>query len=572
MFGFCRFNGVDNSQDLIDSLNGVWIGKLRLHANIARFDKNEGFRPPQANVKKFVTTASTSIKRGDNRSHSFVNVVKGVSNGEKIGTGDFRSIANSRIICRNEGFSGVDIKYLGGLWALFVFKHKHVRDKFINHKGIKSWFTSLEPWYNDFVLNERLIWLEIKGVPIIAWHNDTFKSICRKWGEALFIDDSDSSNRFSIRLCIKSSHNSLIFASTTVKLNGVTYAYRVRELCSWTLNFALEVVDIEEEGYVADDGNVEEEGSVENYSNADGGKVEAEEKELMGELFCNDDNETPPNMKENLDAQPSNSDPFELEHLIAKNGNYKSNKQGSSTPIDVIMEKLGFGFKWRMWIPGCLKNFKAFILINGSPTPEFDMFNGLRQGDPMSPLLFILAMEGLNALVSKAVSTGLFKGASIGRGNINVSHLLYADDAIFVGEWSHSNAYNLLCLLRCFYTVSGLEINVHNSKILGVNILDEEVSSMALVLGCGVAKLPMMYLGVPIGSNMGRCDNWNRVVQKFESNMNDELIQVTRDVALSDSTDAWTWELDKSGYSVSSARIHIEEHTLNSTFTSTRWL
>nr|GFB30040.1 RNA-directed DNA polymerase, eukaryota, reverse transcriptase zinc-binding domain protein [Tanacetum cinerariifolium] len=72
--------------------------------------------------------------------------------------------------------------------------------------------------------------------------------------------------------------------------------------------------------------------SVENSSNADGGKVEAEEEELMGELFCNDDNETPPNMKENLDAQPSNSDPFKLEHLIAKNGNYKSNKQGSSTP------------------------------------------------------------------------------------------------------------------------------------------------------------------------------------------------------------------------------------------------
>ncbi|GKF45874.1 hypothetical protein Tco_0135676, partial [Tanacetum coccineum] len=63
------------------------IGKLRLHANIARFEKKEGFRPPQANVKKFVTTASTSIKRGDNSSHSFVNVVKGVSNGEKMGTG-----------------------------------------------------------------------------------------------------------------------------------------------------------------------------------------------------------------------------------------------------------------------------------------------------------------------------------------------------------------------------------------------------------------------------------------------------------------------------------------------------
>ncbi|GKC96165.1 RNA-directed DNA polymerase, eukaryota [Tanacetum coccineum] len=122
-----------------------------------------------------------------------------------------------------------------------------------------------------------------------------------------------------------------------------------------------------------------------------------------------------------------------------------------------------------VWIDDPGENSRASILINGSPTPELDMFNGLRQGDPMSPFLFILAMEGLHALVSKAVATGLFKGASIGR---------------------------------------------------GVNVLDEEVSSMALVLGCGVAKLPMMYLGVPIGCNMGRCDNWKRVVQKFESKMN----------------------------------------------------
>ncbi|GKD29309.1 hypothetical protein Tco_1240087 [Tanacetum coccineum] len=202
------------------------------------FDRKEGFRPPQANVKKHAPAASTSIKRGANSSHSFVNVVKGVLNLEKM------------------GFFGVEIKYLGGLWVLFVFNDKHVRDKFLNHEGIQSWFSSLEPW---------------------------------KWGEVLFINDSDSSNRFSIRLYIKSSHNSLIFTSTIVTLKGVTYAYRVRELCSWTLNFAPEAVDTEEEGYVADGGNVMEERYVENSSNADGGNVDEEEKELMGELFCTDD-------------------------------------------------------------------------------------------------------------------------------------------------------------------------------------------------------------------------------------------------------------------------------------------
>ncbi|GJX58573.1 RNA-directed DNA polymerase, eukaryota [Tanacetum coccineum] len=187
--------------------------------------------------------------------------------------------------------------------------------------------------------------------------------------------------------------------------------------------------------------------------------------------------------------------------------------------LDVIMEQLGFGNKWRSWIAGCLMNSRASILVNGSPTKEFELSKGLRQGDPMSPFLFILAMEGLHALVKKAEYTGLFNSASIGHGCIKVSHLLYADDAIFVGEWTHSNAHNLICLLRCFYMASGLRINVHKSKILGVNVPEDEVNNMALVIGCEVSKLPMMYLGVPVGCNMGRCDSWKSVIQKFESKL-----------------------------------------------------
>ncbi|GJX65925.1 reverse transcriptase domain-containing protein [Tanacetum coccineum] len=87
MFGFCRYNGIDNSENLIDSLNRVWIGKLCLHANIARFDRKEGFRPNHVDVKKLVPAVSTSVKKGFNSSQSFINVVRGVSNGEKLDSG-----------------------------------------------------------------------------------------------------------------------------------------------------------------------------------------------------------------------------------------------------------------------------------------------------------------------------------------------------------------------------------------------------------------------------------------------------------------------------------------------------
>ncbi|GKC64318.1 reverse transcriptase domain-containing protein, partial [Tanacetum coccineum] len=84
---------------------------------------------------------------------------------------------------------------------------------------------------------ERLIWLEIEGIPIRAWNNEVFTQICGKWGEVLFMDDSDQCNRLSKRICIKSSHALLIFATILVTLNKVTYAIRVRELCSWTPSF-----------------------------------------------------------------------------------------------------------------------------------------------------------------------------------------------------------------------------------------------------------------------------------------------------------------------------------------------
>ncbi|GKB42249.1 RNA-directed DNA polymerase, eukaryota, reverse transcriptase zinc-binding domain protein, partial [Tanacetum coccineum] len=83
--------------------------------------------------------------------------------------------------------------------------------------------------------------------------------------------------------------------------------------------------------------------------------------------------------------------------------------------LDLMLDKLGFGLKWCTWIKGCLHNSRSSVLLNGSPTKEFEMLRGLTQGDSMSPFLFILAMEGLHALVGKAEALGLFKGASIGR-------------------------------------------------------------------------------------------------------------------------------------------------------------
>ncbi|GJW16706.1 transposon TX1 [Tanacetum coccineum] len=97
-----------------------------------------------------------------------------------------------------------------------------------------------------------------------------------------------------------------------------------------------------------------------------------------------------------------------------------------------IMKRMAFGEKWCNWVEYFLRFASMSILVSGSPTEEFCLERGVRQGDPLSPLLFILAAEGLNAIVNEAVEHGIFRGVKVGRNRVVVSHLQYADDTIFL--------------------------------------------------------------------------------------------------------------------------------------------
>ncbi|GJZ70972.1 RNA-directed DNA polymerase, eukaryota, reverse transcriptase zinc-binding domain protein, partial [Tanacetum coccineum] len=90
---------------------------------------------------------------------------------------------------------------------------------------------------------------------------------------------------------------------------------------------------------------------------------------------------------------------------------------------------------------------KTSILVNGSPTFEFSIKRGLRQGNPISPFLFILVMEGLHVALSNAVQSGLIHGVKFGSPRITLSHLFYADDVMITTEWSSHDMDNIIHLL-----------------------------------------------------------------------------------------------------------------------------
>ncbi|GKD16835.1 putative RNA-directed DNA polymerase, eukaryota, reverse transcriptase zinc-binding domain protein [Tanacetum coccineum] len=147
-----------------------------------------------------------------------------------------------------------------------------------------------------------------------------------------------------------------------------------------------------------------------------------------------------------------------------------------------ILDSFGFGNKWCSWIKACLNSSRASILINGSPTSEFSIKRGLRQGDPLSPFLFILVME---------------------------------DDVIITTDWNAKDMDNIIRVLHVFYLASGLKINIHKSNIYGIGVNKDEVLSMASNAGCMAGDIPFNYLGLPIGSNMKSIASWKTLVDHF---------------------------------------------------------
>ncbi|GKA76634.1 RNA-directed DNA polymerase, eukaryota [Tanacetum coccineum] len=161
----------------------------------------------------------------------------------------------------------------------------------------------------------------------------------------------------------------------------------------------------------------------------------------------------------------------------------------------------------------------ASVLVNGSPTKEFKVERGLSQGDPLSPFLFILAIKALNVSILKATNRDLFHGVKVGKDKFHISHIHFADDALIMGEWSLMNALNLSRILTCFHLASGIKVNFSKSKHFGIRVSNVELYSIASSIGCLASHFPCIYLGLPIGANMLRCNNWKPLVDKFQKRL-----------------------------------------------------
>ncbi|RVW54804.1 Exosome complex component RRP4-like [Vitis vinifera] len=151
-----------------------------------------------------------------------------------------------------------------------------------------------------------------------------------------------------------------------------------------------------------------------------------------------------------------------------------------------VLRKMGFGSRWMDWMWWCISTAKFSILINGVPTGFFPNSKGLRQGDPLSPYLFILGMEVLSTLFRRAGEGGFLSGCRLrGRGGVemNVSHLLFADDTIIFCKAEREQV--------------------------------DELEELAAELGCRLGALPTVYLGLPLGVHHKTSSSWDGVEERM---------------------------------------------------------
>ncbi|GKC83647.1 hypothetical protein Tco_1139364, partial [Tanacetum coccineum] len=162
----------------------------------------------------------------------------------------FSSVNNLRVILSAEGFSIQKVVYLGGLWVMFELPSANSKSKFLAHVGVGSWFKSLSNPQPDFSPRDRIIWVDVEGVPMHAWSSNTFHKIGSMWGEVLELGDCKDECFARKRLCIKTNRDDNILEKFKIIVKGKSFVVRAKELFVWSPSFVevTEADDIHEEG------------------------------------------------------------------------------------------------------------------------------------------------------------------------------------------------------------------------------------------------------------------------------------------------------------------------------------
>lgn len=185
-----------------------------------------------------------------------------------------------------------------------------------------------------------------------------------------------------------------------------------------------------------------------------------------------------------------------------------------------VLDRMGFSPKWVNLIYQCISTVSFAVLVNGGRSETFWPKCGLRQGDPLSPYLFILVSQVLSSALSFINSNQICRGVAVGRGSPRVSHLFFADDSFFFMDLDTSHVVYFKWLLDEYCRLAGQKVNFNKSEVfLSPNAKPEMREFLFEVLRVKVVDKPGVYLGAELGCVKRKGGLFQKVLDRIGSRL-----------------------------------------------------